>query len=829
MIKTMIKEMKNLTLFLIFILQISFVNGQSVNDSIINLDWKFYKGDIKGADRYDFNDRDWRNLDLPHDWSIEDINSTDTSNNRIISGPFDSEAIGGKHSGFTTGGIGWYRKHFKLNKADSNKVVYINFDGIYMNSDIWINGNHVYNQPYGYSAFWLNITDYLHFGDKKNIISVQVKNTDISDRWYSGSGIYRNVALKIVNEIHVAPWGVFVSTPIANKKEAKILMQAVLNNTFQEDKDIFFRIELKDIDNRLIATKEIQTRIHHDIPSEVTVNLSINSPKLWSVDSPDLYILHCHILENGAVLDTYKTIFGIRSIEYDTEKGMFLNGKPIKLKGGAMHANNGPLGAAAYAKAEERRVRIMKEAGYNAVRCAHNPPSTIFLDECDKQGLLVIDEAFDTWVTPKVRDDYNTYFMNYWKRDLENMILRDRNHPSIFTWSIGNQICTAHDSLGIAIARELAEYTKSLDATRPVTSNVFMRINIRENWLDGSPEIWKDYDAFFEALDICGYSYQSAQYENDHKRLPDRIQFSSEINPKYCFRNWMRAIDNDYVLGNFTWTAMDYMGEASSGWLGFTRSSVFPWHSTYCGDIDICGFRKPRSYYRDILFIHDKQLHIFVHTPVPSFDGMNESLWGWDDVKPSWTWEGFEGKPLQVDVYSSYEQVELFLNDSSLGKKSISRNTEFKASWIIPYSAGTLLTVGYKNGIILDTCTLVTTGIPYKIKLTPERTVIRADRQDLCFIKIEVIDKNSNIVPYADNLIRFKIEGEGKLAAAGNGNPTSIESFQKPCRKAYEGKCLLIVKSTNTAGFISIMAEGKGLKADNIKIKTTGMTVSNIP
>ncbi len=811
--------MKRLLYFLIVTLQFNVLSGQNIGDPLFNNAWKFHKGDLIKAEKYEFDDSDWRSLDLPHDWSIEDIALADTSNNRIISGPFDSEAIGGKNSGFTTGGTGWYRKHFKLSQKDSNKVVYVYFDGIYMNSDIWINGVHVFNQPYGFSGFWINLTNYLNYGDKENVIAVQVKNAGLSSRWYSGSGIYRNVALKIVNKIHVEPWGIFVSTPTANKKGAIISVQAMINNTCSENKDIVFKVNIKNLDNKVLATKEILTRVHHNIPSEVQMNISVDTPKLWSPGSPNLYKLSCHVLESNNIVDNYETFFGIRNIEFDSEEGMFLNGEPIKLKGGAVHANNGPLGATAYPMAEARRVRLLKEAGFNAVRCAHNPPSSAFLNECDRQGLLVIDESFDDWVVGWLKDDYKNYFYDYWKHDLGNMILRDRNHPAIFTWSIGNQIRNGRDSLAIAIAHKLAGYTRSLDPTRPVTANIAMLVS--GNWLDGSPDLWKDYDALFSALDICGYSYQSAQYENVHKRLPDRIQFSSEINPKYCFKNWIRAVDNDYVVGNFTWTAMDYMGEASSGWLGFKLPpSVFPWHSTYCGDLDICGFRKPRSYYRDILFDNGKQISMFVHAPVPSFKGKNGSLWGWDDVKPSWTWNGYEGKTLQVDVYSKFEMVELFLNNISLGAKPTSRETEFKVSWDVEYQKGNLMAVGYKQGDKSDTCFLKTTDEPYAIKLTEEQNIIKANRQDLSFIVVEIIDKEGILVPYADNLVNFEIRGEGQLAAVGNGNPVSLESFQKPYRKAYEGKCLLIVKSTDNEGDIFIKAKSPGLKSGKLKIKT---------
>ncbi len=792
------------------------IKSQSfVRDSLLTFDWKFQKGSYQEAQAPDFDDSGWRVLDLPHDWSIEDLNIVDTSINRIISGPFDSESIGGKHSGYTVGGIGWYRKHLKMPQADSGKIIYINFDGIYTNSKIWVNGKLVCTQPYGYSAFWIDISDLLYFSEEENIIAVQVNNNKVSSRWYSGSGIYRDVSLRKVNQIHFEPWGIFVSTPKVTTSEAEVSVSMEVKNKSSDNQDISIKANIVDSQNNIVASKVIITRIHEKISSKTQIKLKIRSPHLWSPENPSLYKLQCFIMQDKNVLDSCNTEFGIRNIEYDSERGMLLNGQKIILKGGAVHSNNGCLGAAAHHDAEKRRVRILKETGFNAVRCAHNPPSSVFLDECDRQGLLVIDEAFDVWETPKIPDDYHKYFKDFWEVDLRNMILRDRNHPSIFSWSIGNQIRTAKDSITISYAQLLAGFTRSLDPTRPVTANVFMP----DNWIDGPNEKWKSYDAFISTLDIAGYSYQSAQYQQDHQRLPDRIMFSSEINPKDCFKNWMRVLDNEYVIGNFTWTAMDYMGEASSGWLGFNPPEIFPWHSTYCGDIDLCGFRNPRSYYRDILFNNGKQISMFVHSPIPSFEGENKSLWGWNDVKASWTWDEFNEVPLKVDVYSAFDSVKLYLNNKLLGTKANSRNTEFISTWQVPFQKGTLMAIGYNMDGISDTCYLRSTEEPYAIRLVPEKEKMNANKQDLCFTIVEVIDKNGQWVPYADNLITFDIKGDGSLLAVGNGNPTSLESYQQPYRKAYEGKCLLVIKSADNKGRIEISARSKGLKSDRITIE----------
>jgi beta-galactosidase len=484
-----------------------------------------------------------------------------------------------------------------------------------------------------------------------------------------------------------------------------------------------------------------------------------------------------------------------------------------------MHSNNGPLGAVANDRAEERRIGLMKAAGFNAVRCGHNPPSTAFLDACDRLGMMVIDEAFDVWVQGWCDNDYHLYFNDWWKMDITSMVMRDRNHPAIFTWSIGNQVRENRDSIGVALAFQLAGLVRALDPTRPVTANVARN---GQFWQNCPPEEWIKCDPFFSALDICGYSYQLSQYENDHQRLPNRIMFSSEIDPRHSFDNWMKAMDYDYVLGNFEWTAMDFMGEVALGWWGFRKNpaELYPWTSTYSGDIDLCGFRRPRSYYRDILFKHGSKLSAFVYTPVPSFEGKGDSPWGWDDVKQSWTWPGYEGKSLTVVTYSACDSVSLYVNDKLIGTKPTSRTTEFKANWQVSYEPGTLKAVGYIRGVKSAEWKLFTAGKPAKISLVADRSTIKSDGQDLSYVTVEITDKNGVLNPHYNDVIHFSMEGEGSIVAVGNSNPQSVESFQQPFRKAYEGRCLVIIRSKNKEGQITLKASGKGLAQDKIVIDT---------
>jgi beta-galactosidase len=797
--------------------------GQEIKrNSLFDSDWKFFLGKINGAEVPGFEDKTWRVVNLPHDWSIEDLKKENATENRIISGPFDSKALSGKNSGFTVGGTGWYRKHFNLSSADTNKVVYLNFDGVYMNSDVWINGHNLGNHPYGYTAFTYELSKYLNYGVKENIIAVEVKNEGVNSRWYSGSGIYRHVYLSIVDKIHIAPEGTFITTSLVDSIISKVVVLVEINNETKKDTDIILSVNIADINGNIIASNKASTRISPSVSNKVQLSFQLKSPMLWSPETPYLYKAICTLQTNGPIADRTETAFGIRSLRFDSEKGFILNGKRIKLKGGSMHSNNGPLGAAAFERAEERRVELMKNAGFNAIRCGHNPPSTAFLEACDRIGMLVIDEAFDVWELGWLPDDYHVYFKDWWQKDITSMIRRDRNHPCIFTYSICNQVKNNYDNSVVALGYQVAGFARSLDPTRPISANVAQYKGVSR---DCRPEDWRNCDAFIATLDICGYSYQSAQYEYDHKRLPDRIMFSTEIHPLNSFSNWMRAIDHDFVLGNFEWTAWDFMGEVSLGWAARESfmapdSVLLPWMSTNSGDFDLCGFRKPRSYYRDILFKNDNKLSLFVYSPIPSFKLKNDSPWGWDDIKPSWTWPGFEGKEMTIVAYSGCDSVQLLLNNKHIGTKITSRETEFKASWQVAYEKGSIIVIGYQKGIKSAESKLITSGKATKINLIADRSTIIADGQDLSYVTVEITDKNGIVNPQFNESINFTIEGEGSIAAVGNSNPTSLESFQQPYRKAYEGKCLVIIRSNKKAGQIVLNTSGKGLTSNKIVIET---------
>ncbi|HEY4155768.1 MAG TPA: glycoside hydrolase family 2 TIM barrel-domain containing protein [Puia sp.] len=788
-------------IFFLFIL-LSFQSmAQSLDSTNILFDagWQFFKGGVEKGQEPALDDSHWRTLDLPHDWSIEDIGSTRS--------PFDSNAISQVGGGFTVGGTGWYRKRFTVPVMEKGKRIHILFEGVYMNADVWVNGQHLGNHPYGYSSFWYDLTDKIKPG-QENVLAVQVKNEGQNSRWYSGSGINRHVWLQFLEPVHLVQWGTQVKSSEVSDSSARLGVSTAVKNTTDKPASVQIISIILDPQGKEIARWKTNLELAPGAVSTERQTRRLPHPRLWSVSQPALYQLRTEIYQQEHLLQQQQTPFGIRSIQFDAVNGFLLNGKSVKLKGGCYHDDNGPLGSRSYDRAEERRVELMKASGFNAIRCSHNPPPPAFLNACDRLGMLVIDEAFDMWKDPKNPYDYHLYFTDWWKRDISSMVLRDVNHPSVIMWSIGNEIPNREKPKVVDQARELAGYVRELDSSRPVTSAV--------------NDVREDKDPYFSVLDISGYNYAADHYEPDHQRKPDRIMMGTESYALEAFDYWMPVVDHPYVIGDFIWTGFDYIGEASIGWRGYPQEKNFyPWNLAYCGDIDICGWKRPQSYYRDALWGADK-LALFVHPPVPSFPVNPKteswSKWNWDDVLADWNWTGFENKPMTVDVYSSCEEVELFLNGKSLGKKPTNRNTKFRTSWTVPWQSGELKAVGFRNKKQIRQVSLFSSGEPSQLQLSPDRKQIHSDGQDLTYVTVELLDRNHHIDPKAENAVHFSIEGPGTVVAVGNANPVSTESYQLPGRKAWHGKCLVVLKSTTKAGNIVLHAKADGLPEAKVNI-----------
>jgi beta-galactosidase len=788
-------------------------------------DWRFLRADAPGAEVPAFDDATWRTLDLPHDWSIEDLPVLDASNpsatNRI--GPFDlsqssRQSRGGADVGHFVGGTGWYRKHFKLAPADVKQLVTVRFDGVYMNADFWLNGHLLGNHPYGYASFEFDLTPYLNPSGKENVLAVRVRNEGNNSRWYSGSGIYRHTWLTVTDPVHVPTGGIFVTTPEISKDKAVVKISTEVRNASLAEADVVVRVRVLDAKGRQVKTAEAKLKLPANEARPVEQTLEVTAPKLWSLGSPELYSAEVEILAGKKTVDKVSMAFGIRKIEIDAEHGFRLNGEMLKLMGGCIHHDNGPLGAAAIDRAEERRIELLKANGFNAIRTSHNPPSPAFLDACDRLGMLVMDEAFDCWEQAKKQQDYHLYFKEWSDRDIALMVRRDRNHPSVVMWSVGNEIPEQFNTNGVRIQKRLREAVLSHDPTRFITQGVCNDGGqVTRNWDKLS-------DPAFTYLDVGGYNYLPNRYEGDHARHPDRVIVGTESYPKEFFDYWSLVEKHPYIIGDFVWTAMDYLGESglAHSIVGTGRSGFFlpwPWFNAWCGDLDLCGFKKSQSFYRDVVW-RRSQLEMAVHTPIPEGQRERVSGWGWPNEAQSWNWPGQEGKPLQVAVYSRCDTVRLELNGKVIGEKSVSAANKLTAKFDVPYVPGELKAIGLIQGKAVAEKILNTSGAPKKLKLTADREKIRADRNDLSYVTVEIVDAAGQRVPNAEISVRFTVTGAGELAAQGSATPNEPASFKVPVRKTWQGRGLVILRPKGDSGKITLKAEADGLKPAAIAVRT---------
>ncbi|MEO0293674.1 MAG: beta-galactosidase GalB [candidate division WOR-3 bacterium] len=769
-------------------------------------DWKFYLGEIEGAEKTDFDDSNWRVLDLPHDWSIEGVFSKDHPTTPA--------------GGALPGGIGWYRKRFVISEKEKDKLIFIDFLGIYQNSEVWINGHYLGKRPYGYISFRYELTPYLNLGGE-NVIAVRVNNSQQpNSRWYSGSGIYRNVWLVYTNKIFVDNWGTFITTPKITKNIAEINIKTDIRKRIEGPQEITLKTLIYDEKGRRIANTSSLIILKDSITS-TTQKIKIKNPILWSIENPYLYKAISQIEYERKIFDDYETSFGIRYFNFDPEKGFFLNGKHIKIKGVCNHHDLGCLGSAVNLRALERQLEILKGMGCNAIRTSHNPPTPELLDLCDKMGFIVMDEAFDVWEKKKMEFDYHLYFKEWHKKDLEDMIRRDRNHPSVFIWSIGNEVMEQwdkEDSVGSIITKELVKIVKNVDPTRPVTAAC--------NETQPSNPIIKS-----GALDLIGYNYSHDKFVDFPKTYPGKILIATETNsslatrghydmPSDSIRIWpprwdlplstgnpdytCSSYDNcrtpwgstheetwkivkkyDFISGMFIWSGFDYLGEPTPyGW---------PARSSYFGVIDLAGFPKDAYYFYKSEWSDEPVLHLLPH----------------------WNWK--EEDIIDVWVYTNYDEVELFLNGESLGKKQKNEN-DYKLVWRVNYIPGTLKAIGKKKGEKPIVKEVKTAGKPSKIILEPDRKKIKADGKDLSFIIVKVVDEKGVLVPYASNLINFEIKGEGSIIGVDNGSQISHEPFKANYIKAFNGLCLVVVQAKDRPGRVSLLATSEGLKPDSVEI-----------
>jgi beta-galactosidase len=768
-------------------------------------DWRFLLGDPAGAEAPAFDAATWRTLDLPHDWSIE--------------GKIDPQNPTGGSGGFFPAGVGWYRRSFAVPEAWSGRRAIVEFEGVYMNATVYINGEVLGTHPYGYTSFFHDLTGRLKPG-ANNVLAVRVdQSRHRNSRWYAGSGIYRHVWLNVTGPVRVAPWGVFVTTPEVNAARAKVSVKTRIANDSGAPSKVALRTVVYGPFGAAAGQSDSNATPEPRQSVEVNQEIVIEKPALWSLESPNLYRAVTRVMQDGKAVDEVATPFGIRSVVWSAEKGFLLNGKPVKMTGGCVHHDNGPLGAAAFDRAEERRVQILKQSGFNAIRAAHNPPSPAFLDACDRLGMLVMDEAFDCWSRGKNQFDYSVAFKDWWQRDIDAMVLRDRNHPSVAMWSIGNEIPERGEPLGAQEAKMIADYLRSLDRTRPITSA-----------LNSVPN-WPNTDGFYSALDLAGYNYNLENHAADHQRVPSRLMACTESFPRTTFDYWALVNDFPYIVGDFVWTAIDYLGESGLGRWYYrdpkdTRPEAYgapyPCHGADCGDIDICGHRKAIAHYRNIVWNRGEKLYLGVRQPAPEGRELHVTRWGAYPVYQSWTWPGMEGKPLEVEVYSRAEAVRLYLDGKPIAQKPTTRAERFKANFSVPYAPGVLKVVAIQGGKPLAETVLRTVGEPVRVRLTADRTQLRANGQDLAFVTVEVVDANGQPHPNAEHQVTFTLRGPGSVAAVGSGDMTSEEPYLGNQRKLFHGKALVVVRTSRTAGALILTASAPGLKEDAVQIASRG-------
>ncbi|WP_409432596.1 glycoside hydrolase family 2 TIM barrel-domain containing protein [Litorimonas sp. RW-G-Af-16] len=774
-------------------------------------DWRFALTEADGIEREAFDDSDWRVVTVPHDAGIEDRPDGSL--------PFDPDTATGSASGYLPGQTAWYRRTIDLSEKQAGGIVIVRFEAVYMDSQIWVNGAYVRNHNYGYTSFDADLTGMVKPGE--NILSVRVQHEDPASRWYAGTGIIRPVTMMALNPVHIGTYGPTIVTPIATAETGRVNVTTPIRNKRGEQGNSTLKTSVIDAEGNVVSVNEVSVNLDGSDDLTVTQGFDVERPNLWSTDTPYLYRIQQALIMNGKTIDTSDQHFGIRTVTIDSKNGVLLNGNPILLKGGNIHHDNYMIGGAGATRADVRKLELMKDAGYNSVRNAHNPASKATLEAADRLGLLFINETFDAWSVPKMERDYSRFFTADWKADTRSMIMTSRNSPSLIMYSIGNEIPEQNTPKGVKLAKMQAEYVRELDPTRPVT--------VVAN--SEGPKI----TPYFDAVDIAGYNYRPHYYIRDSIEYPDRVMYGAESYSASAFEYWDHAEKLPAVIGDFVWTSVDYLGEASIGWTGYSNGyeklAPYPWHLAYCGEIDVTGYRRPQSYYREIMWKTGKtRIAAFVKHPaeggaLPDRDIFPKPAyreWVLPDVHPSWTWDGHEGQPLQVEVYSEFEDVELFLNGESVGRKAMGYDTEYKAEFTVNYAPGVLTAVGYENGEKAAEWTLETAGDPASVQLTVDRNTIDADGHDLAYITAELVDAQGRKIydPNDDALLSFFVSGAGDLAGVGNGNPVKPESFTSGDRTTFNGRVVAVVRSTRQSGNITVRVASNGLPTKTVTIKS---------
>ena len=731
-------------------------------------------------------------VDLPHDWDI-------------YAGPDAKSGATGTGGGWYPGGKGEYRKTFK---TPDGEVVRLHFEGVYQKAEVFINGQKAGQHAYGYTPFTIDITPYLH-QDKPNEVLVKVDNSEQPNcRWYSGSGIYRHVWLITSPALHIAENGVYISTPMVNDDEATVQVEVTVENASDVERSATV----------MVGAESMPVTVPAKGSETDTLTFNIRNPRLWSPDAPILYEVRAMLKEQGKMVDSQLTRFGVRHIYCDSRYGFQLNYMPLLINGACVHHDDGILGAMAFDAAEIRKVRLMKDAGFNLIRTSHNPPSRAFLDACDSIGMLVIDEAFDGWRQAKTPYDYSTLIDSCYREDIHAMVRRDRNHPSVICWSIGNEVMERKDIRVVTTARKMKDAIKDYCCERPVTEALC-------SW----DSDWEIYDPHAEVLDIAGYNYMLHKHASDHERDPLRVILQTESFPRDAWHNWQTVEDYSYVIGDIVWTGLDYLGESGIGryyYDGDTPGEHYveggqpEWHGAYCGDVDITGWRKPISHYRELLWNRDTApaLYMAVKEPDGYYGTIRETAWSVWPTWESWTWNGWEGKPVEVEVYTSLPSVRLYLNDRLVGEQ---QSAECKAVFTLPYQPGILRAEGMTEEGQPVSVSLSTAGEPCQIRLTADKSTFLADGQDLIYVTVEILDRNGLVCPDAAIPLTATVKGSGSLLSFASADLKDTSVYTDAHCTTWKSRALLAVRSSAKSGSVSVTVKGDGLSQSQLTLNAT--------
>jgi beta-galactosidase len=821
LLKTLIMNTLSKILLAMVLVAACTVTGREEVRKIIPLEegWEFYNGEVEGGEDFGLNTDSWEKVTVPHDWAISgDFDKNiDAIPEWIPEGAGqEPEMTSGETGGLPHIGIGWYRKKLDIPSSWTGRQIHVEFDGAMSHAKVYMNGEFIGEWPYGYASFGFDLTPYIHAGGE-NILAVRLENKEHSSRWYPGAGIYRNVRLVVTAPVFVKQWGTYLATPGIQDVKGTVHLKTTILNKTGEAKKVTVETKILSAVGKAVAFVSSDMEINGE--TEVEQVIEVDNPKLWSVELPVMYTAVTTILEGKKEMDIYKTPFGFRYFEFTSDAGFFLNGEHVPLNGVCLHHDLGPLGAADNVAALRFRMNLLKEMGCNSIRTSHNPPTPELLKLADEMGFLVIDEAWDEWKSPKRENGYNTLWDEWAEKDMVAFIHRDRNHPSVIMWSIGNEILEQGMENGAEYARFLVDICHREDPTRPATAGLNQWQNaIRYGMAD--------------VVDVPGWNYKPQHYSYIHKKFPHWKMYASETastvssrgeyflpaeervhytrEPYHCssydmeFPFWATSPDREWVAqdsfpfmaGEYVWTGFDYLGEPTP------YNVQWPSRSSYFGIIDLCGIPKDRFYLYQSRWTDKEVLHLLPH----------------------WNWE--EGQIVTVHCYTSFDRGELFLNGKSLGvreKDPSNLYTTYRLVWDdIPFEPGELKVVALdESGQSLKEAVMLTAGEPAGIILEADRTEISADGKDLAFITVTIVDEHGVVCPLADNLVKFTVEGEGILRAVGNGDPTSLESFVKPFRKAFHGKCMVIIQSGIPEGAITLTAESGGLERAQLVIKSS--------